>query len=98
MDHQPDEIEVQNNQPDHRFEVRVADHLAFLTYRLSGATISLNHTEVPDALRGQGMGDRLARAALEHAREHGLEVIPNCPFVKAYIKKHPEYESLVAGG
>ena len=91
-------MEVENNQSNHRFELRVGEHVAFLTYRLSGATIHLNHTEVPEALRGQGMGDRLAHAALEYAREHGLTVAPICPFVQAYIKKHPEYAALVAGG
>ena len=98
MDRPGEDIEVQDNARDHRFEIHVGEHVAFLTYRRSGTSISLNHTEVPEALRGRGMGDRLARAALDHARENGLTVIPICPFVKAYIKKHPEYEALVAGG
>src|SRR5690349_4893330 len=91
-------MEVLNNQPAHRFELRVGEEAAFLSYRRSGTTINLVHTEVPDSLRGRGLGDQLARAALEHAREHGLTVIPTCPFVKAYLRKHPEYASLVAGG
>ena len=89
--------DVQNHPSQHRFEIRVGEEVAFLSYRLSGATINLIHTEVPESLRGRGLGDRLAQAALEHARQQGLTVIPTCPFVKAYIQRHPEYASLVAG-
>ena len=90
-------MDVQNLPSEHRFEIRIGEEVAFLSYRRSGTTITLVHTEVPDSLRGRGLGDRLAQAALEHAREQGLMVIPVCPFVKAYITKHPEYASLVAG-
>ena len=54
----------------------------------------IDHTEVPESLRGRGIAQRLARAALEYAREQGLAVVPNCPFVRAYIRKHPEYASV----
>ena len=90
-------IEVQENPSEHRFEIRVGEEVAFLRYRLSGKTLNLIHTEVPDSLRGRGLGDRLVLAALEHARREGLAIIPTCPFVKAYLRKHPEYASLVAG-
>jgi len=50
---------------------------------------------VPPALEGRGIAGKLARAALDYARERKLSVIPRCPFVAAYIRKHPEYQSLV---
>ena len=91
-------MDVQNHPSEHRFEIRVGEEVAFLRYRLSGKTLNLIHTEVPDSLRGRGLGDRLVLTALEHARREGLAIIPTCPFVKAYLRKHPEYASLVAGG
>ena len=53
------------------------------------------HTEIDDAFEGQGLGSTLAKAALADAREHGLRVVPLCPFIAGYIKKHPEYTDLV---
>ena len=90
-------MDVHHNAPEHRFELRDGDEVAFLSYRQSGTTINLVHTEVPESLRGRGLGDRLVQAAMEHARREGLTVIPSCPFVKAYLRKHPQYGSLVAG-
>lgn len=64
-------------------------------YKLSGGTIVFMHTEVPESLEGQGVGSALVRGALEHAREQGYGVAPLCPFVAAYIRRHPEYQDLV---
>ena len=46
---------------------------------------------------GQGLGARLARFALDDARERGLRVVPLCPFIAAFVKRHPEYQDLVVG-
>ena len=53
------------------------------------------HTEVPRALEGKGVGNVLAKTGLEWARSEGLRVIPICPFVAAYIARHPDYADLV---
>jgi predicted GNAT family acetyltransferase len=53
-------------------------------------------TEVPEALEGQGIGSALARGALDDVRAQGLQVIPLCPFVAAFIRRHPEYLDLVS--
>jgi len=53
------------------------------------------HTEVPDAIEGRGVGSALARTALNDARANGLTVVPSCPFVSAYIKRHPAYLDIV---
>lgn len=79
-----------------QFEARTEHGTALLKYVPRGAALDLVHTEVPPAVEGQGIGMSLARAALEHARSQKLQVIPSCPFVKAYIGKHPEYADLVA--
>lgn len=57
--------------------------------------ITLTHTEVPVALWGQGIGSRLVRGALQAARAQGLRVVPKCPFVSAFIAKHPEFGDLL---
>jgi predicted GNAT family acetyltransferase len=88
-------MEIQNNQARSRFECEVEGHTPFLTYQQKSRSLALLHTDVPAELEGRGVGSSLARAALEHAREHGLQVLPYCPFVKSYIERHPEYADLV---
>ena len=82
------------NTVDHRFEVKLNDQIAFVNYKLHKDVISLIHTEVPKELSGKGVGSFLARNVLEFAKKQQLEVKPYCPFIKAYIDKHPEYQSI----
>jgi predicted GNAT family acetyltransferase len=70
----------------------------FLQYRRRPTLIALVHTEVQPAFEGQGVGGALARFALEDARASGTAVLPFCPFVNAYIERHPEYADLVPDG
>jgi hypothetical protein len=79
-----------------RFEVSVDGELAgFLVYRLRPGLLALIHTEVEDRFEGHGLGGRLARFALERARAEGLAVLPFCPFVDDWVKRHREYVELV---
>lgn len=79
-----------------RFEVSVDGELAgSLVYRPRPGLISLVHTEVDERFEGRGLGGRLARFALEQARAEGLEVLPVCPFVNEWIKRHPDFSDLV---
>ena len=89
----PDDIV--NNTRAHRFELTVDGHMAKSWYRLSPGVITFTHTEVPEELEGRGIGSRLVRAALDHARAEGLKVVPLCPFTAAWIKRHPDYADLV---
>lgn len=91
----PGPVEVANNPSEGRFEVREEGQLAVVDYRRSGDLIAFTHTGVPEPLRGRGIADAMAHAALEYAREHRLGVVPLCPFVAGYINRHPEYRSLV---
>ena len=88
-------IAVVNNEAAHRFEARLGEEVAFAEYRLGDGVMILPHTVVPDAFAGRGVGGQLARAALGYAREQGLEVVPTCPFIAAYIAKHPEWRDIV---
>ena len=94
----PSQIQVSNNTERKRFEVKVDDHLAVSEYMLVKERIIFTHTEVPEALEGNGIGSMLARTALEYAREKGLKVMPLCPYIASYIRKHPEYRPLLLAG
>jgi predicted GNAT family acetyltransferase len=88
-------VMIENNEPAKRFEAHVDGHVAFLQYHYSKGNIVFTHTEVPQALEGQGLAGKLARTALDYAKTHQLTIIPLCTFVAGYIRKHPEYQSLV---
>lgn len=87
---------VTNNEGESRYELDVQGQMAVLGYHRRGSTIYLTHTEVPEALEGKGIGSRIVKHALDQARASGEKVAPWCPFVRAYIDRHPEYEELVA--
>ena len=89
--------EVVNNQAQHRYELVVEGHLAATYYSVADGVITFIHTEVPPELGGKGAGSALVKGALDQVRAEGLKVIPQCPFVKAYIDKHPEYADLLKG-
>jgi uncharacterized protein len=79
-----------------RFELVVDGELAgFAEYRLRPGRIVFTHTEVDEAHQGTGLAGRLAAAALDAARERGLEVTPLCPYIAGYIRRHPGYRELV---
>jgi predicted GNAT family acetyltransferase len=87
--------EVVNNRAHHRYELTVDGHLAATYYAISDGVITFIHTEVPPELGGKGVGSRLIRGALDQVRAEGLKVIPQCPFVKAFIGKHSDYADLL---
>lgn len=78
-----------------RFELERDGSVAYLQYSLSGKVLELIHTEVPQTIRGTGAGSELAQMAFHWAREHHVKVDVICPFVAAYVKKHPEYSALL---
>jgi len=88
-------IEIHHNRARGRFEVTQESQTAYLEYRRQVGQIILAHTQVPKELEGRGLGGALAKAGLEHARAEGLKVVPECEFVQAYLKRHPEYEDLL---
>jgi uncharacterized protein len=86
---------VVHNATANQFEVAIDGDTATLVYQLTPGVIDLQHTSVPDTLRGKGLANALAHAALEYARGAKLKVIPTCPFVRTYLRRHPEYADLV---
>jgi predicted GNAT family acetyltransferase len=86
---------VSNNAAQHRFELEVDGHVAAAYYERTGDLITFEHTEVPAELGGKGIGSKLVKGALDQVRAEGLSVVPQCPFVKAWIEKHPDYSNLL---
>jgi predicted GNAT family acetyltransferase len=87
--------DVVNNKPKHRYELTVDSHIAATYYEIAGDVITFVHTEVPPELGGKGIGSKLVKGALDQVRAEGLKVIAQCPFVKAWIDKHPDYAGLL---
>jgi len=79
-----------------RFELEVNGRTAFAAYRRSPGRITFTHTEVPEELEGQGVGAELVRGALDAVRATDEKVVALCPFVAAFIKRHPDYQDLLA--
>ncbi len=69
--------------------------LAVMTFSKAGNRIIIDHTEVSDALRGKSAGKQLVAAAVEHARAHGLKIIPLCPFAKSVFDRVKEYQDVL---
>jgi len=90
------QTDVQDNTARHRFELALDGAVAFSNYKRDGNVVTILHTEVPAALNGRGIGSALVRGELALARAQGWKVVPVCPFVKAYMAKHPEYADLQA--
>lgn len=88
------EYEILHNEQDSRFQTTVEGHTARLLYRRDNGRIVFTSTQTPPPLEGRGIGSALARAGLDYARANSLTVVPQCPFVRAYIERHPEYQSL----
>jgi len=82
--------EVVDNTAARRLEIKIGDAVSFLDYRRTPTSFTIVHTEVPEELRGRGLGDTLVRAALRMSREHGLQTIVLCPFARILLKKHPD--------
>jgi hypothetical protein len=88
--------EVRDNTVSHRFELEIDDQVAKAWYRQQGEIITFTHTDVPESLSGQGVGSRLAQGALDAVRAAGQRVIALCPFIAGYIRRHGEYQDLLA--
>jgi predicted GNAT family acetyltransferase len=89
-------MQIRNNETESRFESEVDGKLSFIEYKLAPHRIIFVHTEVPEELAGRGIAQEMAKTALDHARQNKLHVVALCSYVAAYIKRHPEYQDLVA--
>ena len=88
---------VRDNAEELRYEIlRDGELLGEIMYRTRPGAIVLAHTEVAPSAEGRGIGSRLVAGALDDIRARGQRVVPLCPFVAAYLRRHPEQSDLVA--
>lgn len=92
------DLKVTDNPSKKRYEAVVDDSLVFIEYIKTKEKIYLTHTDVPSALEGKGIGSSLVLEVLEDVERQDLTLIPLCPFVALYLKKHPEWKKLVMKG
>ena len=86
---------VVHNATARRFEMAIEGRIAYSKYLLAGNKLVIEHTEVPAELEGQGIAGRIVRTELDYARAQKLVVLALCPYAKAFIGRHPEYQDLL---
>lgn len=92
------ENEARYNRQEGRFELDLrGGRTAYVEYEEAGAgVLALTHTEVPAEFEGKGVGGALVKGALEIVRGENLKIVPTCRFISVYLRRHPEYQELVA--
>jgi predicted GNAT family acetyltransferase len=88
-------LTIINNEQAGQFQTIVDHELCYLEYRYSNGVLVLMHTDVPDRLSGRGIASALAARAFDHARQHRLGVKVYCPFILAWLGRHPEQKDLI---
>jgi uncharacterized protein len=90
------DVTIRNNTAELRYEALAeGELLGEIRYRTEPGLVVLVHTDVAPSAEGTGVGSLLVEHALEDIRARGLHVVPICPFVAAYIRRHPDYADLV---
>lgn len=89
------DLSIIDNTEAQRFEAQLGDDRAVAEYHLKNNVIIFTHTEVPEVMEGKGVAGKLIKTALDTAKAEHYQVVPLCPFVSAYIKRHPDYRDLV---
>lgn len=91
-----DDVRVVDNKLELRYELWVGEErVGFIAYRREPAAIVLVHTDVDPRFEGRGLGSRLLASVLQDIRSRELKLVPLCPFVAAYLRRHPEDSDLV---
>ena len=91
-------LELIKNEKENRFEMIVDGNTAIIVYKEYPGKIALIHTEVPPVLEGKGVATAIVEKALSYIGRKNLKLIPLCPVVLAYIKRHPEWKTIVDRG
>lgn len=84
------------NTAEQRFELQTPEGTAFIAYRQEGDKVFLIHTEVPEGMEGRGIGAVIAEKTFRYLEEHELRMVPYCPFILVYLKRHPAWKRLLA--
>lgn len=90
---------IQDNTAKHRFEISLSDgDHAFISYQKDASGLALMHTIVPEQWEGKGIAGALVKQVLDKARAESVSILPYCPYVAAWLKRHPDYQDVVAEG
>jgi predicted GNAT family acetyltransferase len=84
-----------DNEAKKQYEFHIDGEVARIEYIKAQGKIFLTHTEVPEKFEGKGVGSALVSQVLDDIRKKEWGLVPLCPFVAAYINRHPEYKPLV---
>ncbi|MFS4417492.1 GNAT family N-acetyltransferase [Maribacter sp. 2307ULW6-5] len=87
---------LQKNEDKKRFEINVDGHYAFIDYKPFGKGTALVHTETDPELAGKGAAAAVVKKTLQYFDDHKMTLFPFCPYVFAYIKRHPEWKRIVS--
>ncbi|MBD1396479.1 N-acetyltransferase [Pontibacter sp. JH31] len=89
-------MKILHDEKELRFYAIIGEEEAELTYTFTEeGHMDFDHTFVPKSHRGKGVADKLVKTGLEHARSISCRIIPSCPVVETYVKRHKEYEDIV---
>ena len=91
-----EDIELVNNEANHNFELTIDSQRSFIDYQVRGDKVYLIHTEVPETLQGRGVAEALVEKALTYIENKGQKIVPLCAYVQIFLKKHPEWNRVVA--
>ena len=91
-----DDIELVNNEAIHNFELMVDGYRAFIDYKQKGDKVWLIHTEVAPELKGKHVGEAIIKKTLIYLEQHNLKIVPLCIYIGMYLKRHPEWNRLLA--
>ncbi len=98
MKEELEDLPLVNNEMSRQFELVVNGIKSKIEYELQKNRMSLLHTEVPEALEGHGVGTAIVEKTLQYIEDNHLKLVPWCPFVKSYVKRHPEWKRVLARG
>lgn len=90
-----EELKLINNEAESRFELVVEGYTAFIDYKTKKDKVYLIHTEAPEELKGKGVAESLVAKTLTYLEENHLKLVPLCPYVQLFLKRHPEWNRLV---
>ena len=89
-------MNVNNNIELSRFEIEIEGQLAVVDYILKDKVYNIHRVYVPMQLEGKGIGSKLLGLTLEIIENEGAKIIPTCPFVGVYLRRHPDKKTLLA--
>lgn len=89
-------FDIAHDAASHRFETRVDGEHATLDYELADDVMTITHVVVPEPIGNRGIAAAMTEAALGYAREHGLRVVPRCPYAAAYVARHRQWADILA--